>query len=150
MLDAQRLSDRIEIDDLLTSYTVAVDTGDWDRLDEVFTHDAQIDYTATGGIAGEFPEVKKWLAETLPAFFSGTQHYVTQKDVRIDPEDPDRADVRGYFYNPMVFHEAAGSGSSRGLLMDLGGYYHHELVRTAQGWRSRRLLEELVWDRKPA
>ena len=32
MLDAQRLSDRIEIDDLLTSYTVAVDTGDWDRL----------------------------------------------------------------------------------------------------------------------
>jgi hypothetical protein len=146
MLDAQTLSDRIEIDDLITSYTVAVDTGDWDRLDEVFTPDATIDYTATGGIAGEFPEVKKWLAETLPAFFSGTQHYVTQKDVRIDAVDPDRADVRVYFYNPMVFHEAEGKKP----LIDLGGYYHHELVRTPDGWRSRRLVEELVWERKTA
>src|SRR4051812_50064491 len=100
MLDAQRLSDRIEIDDLLTSYTVAVDTGDWDRLDEVFTPDARIDYTATGGIAGEFPEVKKWLGETPPAFFSGTQHYVTQKDGRTGAGDPDRADVGGSLFKP--------------------------------------------------
>jgi Cu/Ag efflux pump CusA len=26
-----------------------------------------------------------------------------------------------------------------------GGYYHHELVRTPDGWRSRHLREENVW-----
>jgi hypothetical protein len=25
------------------------------------------------------------------------------------------------------------------------GYYHHELVRTPEGWRSRHLREENVW-----
>lgn len=29
MLDAQQLSDRIEIADLVTAYTRAIDTGDW-------------------------------------------------------------------------------------------------------------------------
>ncbi len=36
MLDAQTLSDRLEIDDLLTRYTMAVDDADWDALDRVF------------------------------------------------------------------------------------------------------------------
>ena len=33
--------------------------------------------------------------------------------------------------------------------MDIGGVYVHELVRTPDGWRSERLVEELIWDRKP-
>ena len=32
-------------------------------------------------------------------------------------------------------------------LVELGGIYHHEMVRTPAGWRSRRLVEELVWKR---
>ena len=31
MLDLQTISDRIEIDDLITRYTRSVDTLDWDR-----------------------------------------------------------------------------------------------------------------------
>jgi hypothetical protein len=34
--------------------------------------------------------------------------------------------------------------------MDVGGYYVHQLVRTPDGWRSRELVEELAWERKPA
>ncbi|HZE34112.1 MAG TPA: nuclear transport factor 2 family protein [Actinoallomurus sp.] len=41
MLDTRQLSDRIEIADLLTTYTRAVDTGEWDLLDAVFTPDAR-------------------------------------------------------------------------------------------------------------
>jgi hypothetical protein len=26
-----------------------------------------------------------------------------------------------------------------------GGYYYHDLVRTSDGWRSRRLREDMVW-----
>lgn len=141
MLDAQTLSDRIEIDDLLTTYTMAIDQGDWDALDRVFTPDAHIDYSATGGTAGPFPEVKAWLAETLP-MFSATQHFVTQKKVELDG---DTAHVRAYFLNPMVMDQADG----RKWQMDIGGVYVHDLVRTPEGWRSRRLEEELLWDRKP-
>ena len=26
-------------------------------------------------------------------------------------------------------------------------YYHHDLVRTAAGWRSRRIVDDMVWHR---
>jgi hypothetical protein len=26
-----------------------------------------------------------------------------------------------------------------------GGYYHHAMVRTQDGWRSRNLREEVLW-----
>jgi hypothetical protein len=44
-VDLHELSDRAEINDVLIRYTRAIDTGDWDRLDTVFTPDARIDYT---------------------------------------------------------------------------------------------------------
>jgi hypothetical protein len=138
--DLRFLADRIAIDDLITRYTLAVDDRAWDRLDEVFTPDAQIDYTATGGIAGSFPEVKAWLAETM-AMFSAMQHLVCQREVRLDG---DRADVRVCFLNPLLIDRPEGPWQ-----MDVGGVYHHELVRTPAGWRSRRLHEELVWSRRP-
>ena len=67
-MDLAQISDRLEIEALLTRYTRAIDTGEWDRLDDVFTPDAQIDYTASGGIAASYAEVKPWLAEMLPIF----------------------------------------------------------------------------------
>jgi hypothetical protein len=135
MLDARQLSDRIEIADLLTTYTRAVDTGEWDLLDAVFTPDAEIDYTATGGIRGTFPEVKAWLAEVLPGF-ARRQHLIGQSAVTLDG---DTATVTAYFINPMV--------SADEQLFACGGLYHHDLVRTPAGWRSRRLSQELVWTR---
>jgi hypothetical protein len=47
-------------------------------------------------------ELKKWLAETLP-ISTRLQHYVTQKDVRIEG---DEARVAAYFYNPMAIDNA--------------------------------------------
>jgi hypothetical protein len=140
MLDVQTLSDRLEIDDLLTTYTIAIDTGDWDALDRVFTPDAHIDYTASGGIAGPFAEVKAWLAEMLP-MFSGMQHLLGQKLVDVPA---DVADVRAYFFNPLVIDREDGTSWH----LDIGGIYVHSLVRTPQGWRSRQLVEELLWERR--
>jgi hypothetical protein len=42
------------------------------------------------------------------------------------------------FYNPMQL-----PGMSE--LSYCGGHYHHEVVRTPDGWRSRNLREENVW-----
>lgn len=140
MLDLQTVSDRIEIDDLITSYTRAVDTLDWPRYSAIFTPDATIDYTASGGIKGTRNEVADWLAETLP-MFSTMQHYVCQKEVLLDGDD---ATVRVYLMNPMTIAQPDGTT----WRMEVGGYYVHQLVRTPDGWRSRELVEEMVWDRK--
>ena len=138
-MDLQTLADRLEIDDLLTRYTRAIDTGEWDRLDTVFTPDAEIDYSSTGGIAAGYPDVKAWLSQNLP-MFPRRQHVLGQKEVVVDR---DTATVTAYFLNPMILAQPDGSE----LLWEFGGLYHHRLVRTAGGWRSRRLVEELCWKR---
>jgi hypothetical protein len=137
--DLQMLLDRAEIDDLLTRYTYAVDAREFDRLDTVFTPDAHLDYTATGGIAGPFPQVQQWLGEAL-ALASHMQHVLGQREVVLDGDD---ARVRAYFWNPMRFAPLEGEP----LELHLGGVYEHDLVRTDAGWRSRRLVEHLLWRR---
>ncbi|WP_182524872.1 nuclear transport factor 2 family protein [Nocardioides dongkuii] len=139
-MDLQTLSDRLEIADVLTRYTRAIDTGDWDRLDTVFTPDAQIDYVQSGGIAAAYPEVKAWLAEVLPAFFPIRMHTLGQVDVALDG---DEATVAAYFHNPMPVSD--GQGGEK--IVEFGGIYHHTMTRTADGWRSRALHEEIVWKR---
>jgi len=139
-VDLQTLSDRAEITDVLTRYTRAIDTGEWDKLDTVFTPDAQIDYTQSGGIAAAYPEVKPWLAEMLPAFFPKRMHTLGQLDIRIDG---DEASCSAYFHNPMPMDDGAGGEK----IVEFGGIYHHTLARTADGWRSVRLYEEVVWKR---
>ena len=44
-LSLQQISDRIEIHDLLVRYSHAIDTRNFDALDQVFTPDAFIDYS---------------------------------------------------------------------------------------------------------
>jgi hypothetical protein len=141
-MDLQQISDRIEIQDVLTRYTRAIDEGRWDGLDTVFTPDAQIDYTESGGIAGSYPEAKKWLSETLPAFFSATLHTIGQVSVEYD-DSGDEATVVAYFDNPMYLR----SDDDQPKVVEVGGKYHHTMVRTADGWRSRKLHEEMVWKR---
>jgi hypothetical protein len=78
----EELSDRLEIQDLLTAYSYAVDFHRFDDLDAIFTVDATLDFTATGGIAGPLSEVKTWLASVLP-HFAGHQHLVATSQVEL-------------------------------------------------------------------
>ncbi len=139
-MDLHEISDRLEIRDVLTRYTRAIDTGAWDQLDTVFTPDAQIDYTESGGIAGGFAEIKPWLAEMLPAFFPKRMHTLGQVEIVLRG---DEADVAAYFHNPMPMDD--GHGGEK--IVELGGLYHHTMTRTPDGWRSRKLHEEIVWKR---
>ena len=139
-MDTQQLSDRLEILDLLTRYTRAIDTGAWAQLDTVFTPDAKIDYTESGGINAPYAEVKPWLAEMLPAFFPKRMHTLGQVEVVLRG---DEADVAAYFHNPMPMDD--GQGGEK--IVEFGGLYHHTMTRTPDGWRSRKLHEEIVWKR---
>jgi 3-phenylpropionate/cinnamic acid dioxygenase small subunit len=129
--------DRIEIDSLLTRYATAVDTRDWDLYQTVFTADAVIDYTSSGGIRGELAEVTKWLADAL-SIFSMSQHMVTNRDIRVAG---DTATSRSYFYNPMGRTKRDGSLD----LMFVGGYYRDQLRRTGEGWRITERIQDTAW-----
>jgi len=141
-MNVTELLDRTAIADALTRYTLAVDRGIWDDLDTVFTPDAHLDYAASGGTAGAYPEAKAWLAEMLPAFSTRTMHTLGQVAVSFS-EDRSTAEVSAYFHNPMVISD--GHGGER--VVEVGGIYHHAFVRTPDGWRSRALREEVVWTR---
>ncbi|MFM8411639.1 MAG: nuclear transport factor 2 family protein [Alphaproteobacteria bacterium] len=136
-LDASTIADRLAIHDVIVRYCSAIDTLDWALLDRVFTPDATVDYTSSGGIAGAYPEVRAWLAQVLPGF-AMRQHLVANEQVEIDG---DRATARCYLYNPMARPD--GEGGSK--LFFIGGAYVDELVRTKQGWRIRRRVEEQSW-----
>ncbi|OBJ14058.1 hypothetical protein A5621_20070 [Mycobacterium colombiense] len=134
-MDLQRVADELEITTLLNKYARAVDTKDWDLYRSVFTDDAHIDYSSAGAAAGPRDEVAAWLEQGFGAI-PMSMHYIT--NVEILDLDGDVAKVRAMFYNPMQLPGMAE-------LSYCGGYYHHELTRTADGWRSRSLREENVW-----
>lgn len=128
------MSDDAEIARLLYRYARAVDTKDWDLYRSVFTPDAYIDYSSAGVVAGRLDEVVDWLATNFGAL-PWSMHYITNIEADVDG---DTAKVRAMFYNPMQLPGVDGVSAC-------GGYYHHELVRTPDGWRSRNLREENIW-----
>ncbi len=135
----QQVSDRIEIQDLFTRYTRAIDTQDWKLLDSVFTSDAQIDYTAAGGIKGAYPEVREWLTKAI-AMFSYTMHFAGNSTVELDG---DSARTRTYCTNPMGFTNSDGSTH----VFTVYVHYVDRLVRTDAGWRiAERTEEDLFMD----
>ncbi|MDY6995544.1 MAG: nuclear transport factor 2 family protein [Actinomycetota bacterium] len=136
MTDTERLSDVVEVRSLLNRYARAVDTKDWELYRSVFTDDAHIDYSSAGAIAGPRDEVVAWLSAGFGAI-PWSMHYITNVECDVDPAG-ETATVRAMFYNPMQLPGVTGQSSC-------GGYYHHELVRTPQGWRSRALREDNVW-----
>lgn len=136
-LDLQAISDRLEIQDLVTRYANAIDARDWDALDSVFTPDATIDYTESGGAKGRYPEIKAWLPTALGAF-PAFQHLVGNTQAMIDG---DTATARTMLFNPMVHRDAEG----REQTFFMGLWYRDRLVRTADGWRISDRHEEASW-----
>jgi 3-phenylpropionate/cinnamic acid dioxygenase small subunit len=137
-MDRQALTDRIAAEDLLTRYATAVDRRDWEQYRSIFTADAEIDYTSAGGIAGTVDEIVEFLSTSLE-MFEMTQHLVSNIDLEVNG---DSATVTAMFNNPMRL--------PGGDTWFTGGWYHHDLVRTPDGWRSRCLREESAWfDRAP-
>jgi hypothetical protein len=123
-LTLQEISDRIEIDDLLIRYSTAIDTSDWDLLDQV----------SFGGSKGSLAETKEFLAKAMPNFLS-FQHMISNSAVELDG---DTATAKTICHNPMVMD--VGGGKTH--VFYCGLWYCDELVRTSDGWRIRQRVEE--------
>ena len=136
MLSHQKMSDRLEIQDLLTAYCDAIDSRNWNALDDIFTPDAIIDYTDAGGAKGTLEEIKLYLDKVLKPF-SGMQHMLGLPMIKITG---DEASSRTILFNPMVIEKEGNPN-----VFFVGLWYRDKLVRTSKGWRIQSRHEELSY-----
>jgi hypothetical protein len=123
MLSLQEISDRLEIQDLLASYSHAIDRRNYAALDNLFTDDAIIDYSEMGGAAGTLPEMKAYLSRALQQF-RGSQHLVATTALIITGDT------------------ATASSICQDWPFFCGLWYHDQLKRTPGGWRIRQRRQE--------
>jgi len=130
----QEISDRLEIQALLTRYAHAIDNRDWEALHDVFTEDAVIDYSAFGVPPGDLSSTKEFLRTALGSH-TGYCHLLGQSDISVSG---DHATASTPCHNPMVHEDADG----REHVYVCGLWYHDTLVRTPAGWRIAERTEE--------
>ena len=127
MLSLEEISDRMEIQQLLAAYSTAIDAGRFDDLDDLFTEDAVIDLSVTGGACGPYHEVKSWLIETLSSL-GAYMHLVSNTDLRLAGQ---AAMARTACFNPLVL-----DAKSNAVYL-LCFWYDDEFAKTSDGWRIR-------------
>ncbi|MEM9013717.1 MAG: nuclear transport factor 2 family protein [Pseudomonadota bacterium] len=134
MATLEELSDRYEIDNLITAYCHAIDHRDWDALDDIFTEDAIIDYTAAGGAKGDLAAAKRYLVRALEQFV-GMQHFAGNTKLVING---DTAEGRTMLFNPMVVEK-----DGEQAVFFFGASYIDKFRRTENGWRIAHRSEDV-------
>ena len=130
---AERLADVVAIQDLAIAYGHAVDDRDWTRWRALFTNDAELDYTHSGGIAGGIEEVTAWMPGGL-SLFRWSLHSVFTHEVRFT--GPDTATGRAHLLNR---NGVEWEGTVE--IFDVGGLYLDEYRRVGDAWRFTRRAE---------
>ncbi len=136
MYSLQEMSDRLEIQDLLAEYCHAIDSRNWDALDEIFTQDAVIDYTEAGGAKGSVADIKAYLGKALKPF-PAFQHMIGLPQIKLSG---DKASARTALFNPMRIDQGG-----QPHIFFVGLWYCDELARTDKGWRIASRFEELSY-----
>ncbi|MBY8341940.1 nuclear transport factor 2 family protein [Streptomyces spinosirectus] len=141
--------DRLAVDEVVTDYAAAVDDGDWEAYQRLFTPDGRADYRSAGGIEASAREVAAWLAENL-RLFPMRQHLIVNRRVRFETLDQDTGDiarVRADYVNPMRFTADGAEAAAPDFVC--GGRYAFGLLRTHDGWRLTDVVVEEKWRRLP-
>jgi ketosteroid isomerase-like protein len=133
-LTLQEISDRMEIQDLVYEYAAIVDQKRFDDLTQVFTEDAQIDYSEVGGPVGNLEQIIAFLKQVM-GMFPNHQHLNANPQIRVDG---DSATGRVMCFNPQ---EIAKPDGSTHIFM-VGIWYVDEYRRTEDGWRISKRAEE--------
>jgi ketosteroid isomerase-like protein len=136
-LSIQQISDRLEIRDVLTRYCYAVDDRDWDAYRQLFTSDAVIDDTVTGGIRSGVEEHITYLRQALSKVLI-SQHAISTVLIKLNGDD---ATVRAHCACPIVLD----TGEHDKHVMFQGLWYRESFIRKEGGWKIYNLLEEGYW-----
>lgn len=132
-IDLTDLADERAIVALTVAYCWALDTGDYERLRDVFAPDA------TARLGEECAGIDAIIARVARALdpLDDSQHMVANHEVRLDG---DRATCRCYFQAQHVRRAAPGGPNYM-----VAGRYEDDLERTPDGWRIRRRTLVPMW-----
>lgn len=132
-MDIKEISDRLELEKLVTDYATAVDTRNFNEFNNLFTADAIIDYTAVGGISGNLKEIIVYL-ETALDFFPNYQHFISNISLTITGNN---ATGKVMCFNPMQTKE--------NQVFFLGIWYHDTYINVDDRWFISSRIEESSW-----
>lgn len=131
----QELMDKQAIRDLQCCYAFAIDAGDYEQLNVIFTPDAVGDYGRAGYVTG-VEAIKETCRRALSPLTSA-QHVNSGHLAEIDG---DVAVARCYLHVHLQKENTDG-----GDYYEMGGRYDDELVRTSDGWRIKRRKLTIFW-----
>lgn len=126
-------TDLFDIQRLLYDYAWGCDEGDWSLLRSVFSDDAELDYSSTGGPAGGRNEVVAWLESSLSRI--RIQHVVSNFRIDVTEETA----VGNAMFLAIVHLEGLDQP------LTTGGYYDLGFARVDGRWKIRRLSEDNRW-----
>ncbi|MGW4119740.1 nuclear transport factor 2 family protein [Nocardia sp. NPDC004711] len=135
------VQDRLDIIATCSLMAWLADHRDWDRLGEVFTQEAVLDYTSLNGgepVTLTPTQIGAAWSQVLGKF-DATQHVITNHLVTVDG---DTAVCTAYFQATHVLADRFGAPT-----WTLGGTYRFDLTRAAGDWRIRAVVMTATWGR---
>ena len=139
-LTAETLLARAEIEDAFNRYVRALNFSEWHLLDGLFSDDADLDNTATGGNRCNGLTVKGWLSEAFGAF-TAVQVIVT--NILCDFSGGGKsAEVYAAYQDVLVMPSTL---EGEVATMFVGGWYDDTWRRTDAGWQVVRRRTVPSW-----
>ncbi|MBT3852097.1 MAG: nuclear transport factor 2 family protein [SAR86 cluster bacterium] len=132
-MDITEISDRMELEKLVTDYATAVDSKNFNEFNNLFTKNAHIDYTAVGGIAGNLQEIITYL-ETALNHFPNYQHLISNISLDINNN---KATGKVMCFNPMQ--------TENDKVFFLGMWYLDQYIKIDDRWFISSRVEQSSW-----
>ena len=130
----EEILDKQHIRELQNRYSYAIDSGQYDKLDGIFTPDAT--YNFVTGSTDNLEALKITIRDALQPL-SSSQHINGNQWAEIEG---DRA-TAGCYFTVHMFKE----GTVDGEHFEMGGRYDDELLRTSDGWRFTSRTITILW-----
>lgn len=130
----REIADKQRIQELQNRYAYSIDSGNYDKLDAMFTPDAT--YHFVTGSTNNIEGLKSTIQDALKPLTT-SQHINGNQWAEIEG---DRATAGCYFKVHMY-----KQGLADGEHFEMGGRYDDELIRTSEGWRFSKRTITILW-----
>ncbi|RRV10461.1 nuclear transport factor 2 family protein [Pseudomonas sp. v388] len=138
MVSLVELQDHIEVEQVVKRVAYAIDHLDWKLWEDLFAHDAELDFSNLSGNRGS-PEFFQERITNNSKTRIGCQHLTNNIIVTLAGET---ATTHSEF---SIFNVKRSAQPGQLLLESMHGQYKDTLVKTGEGWRIQRREGYLTW-----